>query len=81
MSERESQYGPPGVSLRRTAAAWSALLGVEITPSDVCLMMIVLKASRLMHDSGQSDSWVDIAGYAAIGGEVSGGAAAANEQS
>jgi hypothetical protein len=33
--------------------------------------MIGLKLARLTNDMKQDDTWVDIAGYAALGGEIS----------
>ena len=34
-------------------------------------MMIGLKLARLAEDMHKDDSWVDIIGYAALGGEIS----------
>ena len=49
---------------------WSVILNYEVSLQDVYLCMIAVKMSRLIHDSEHEDSWVDIAGYAALGGEV-----------
>ena len=38
---------------------------------DVAVMMILLKIARVA-SSKKSDNWVDIAGYAACGGEIDG---------
>jgi len=37
----------------------------------VVAMMVGLKLARLAEDMHKDDSWVDIIGYAALGGEIS----------
>ena len=56
--------------LLQQADMWSVILNYEVSLQDVYLCMIAVKMSRLIHDSEHEDSWVDIAGYAALGGEV-----------
>lgn len=65
--QRNKDYGHPRENIGHTAAMWSAYLGVEVTPMDVCHMMQQLKQSR-MKTTGQyhRDSNVDIAGYAGV---------------
>jgi hypothetical protein len=41
---------------------WSTFLGVEITPEQVCWMMVLLKASREVHRSTR-DNRIDAVGY------------------
>lgn len=65
--DRKDSYGDAMESFSRIAAMWSAITGGRLLPSDVALMMIALKVSRLITDPGKRDSWVDIAGYAALG--------------
>lgn len=48
---------------------WSGYLEQEISASDVCVMMVLLKAARLRHKLSD-DSFIDMAGYAALGSEV-----------
>jgi hypothetical protein len=64
--DRNAQYGPPDQDFQRTASMWSALKGVEFTPHDVAMFMILLKCSRQTHQN-KRDNWVDIAGYARCG--------------
>jgi hypothetical protein len=45
-------------------------MGDELTPADVAAMMILMKVSRITTSPGKEDNWVDIAGYAACGAEV-----------
>ena len=65
--DREKSYDHPNRNFERTAAMLNGLLGEKlkapITPTEVALVMIVLKLSREQH-SHQRDNLVDIAGYA-----------------
>ena len=69
--ERQSEYGDATESFTRLAALWGEVLGVPVTPAKVALCLIQLKVSRLVVSPGHGDSWTDIAGYAALGAEVS----------
>lgn len=51
------------------AKLWSAYLSKPISESDVCALMILLKAARLSVGYSSADSLVDIAGYAACAAE------------
>ena len=42
------------------------------TASDVANMMILLKIARGANGKPKADTWIDIAGYAACGGELQG---------
>ena len=68
--EREEQYNSPEQSFSRIAALWSAYLGAEISAVDVACMMSLLKIARVQTGSGKADNWIDLAGYAACGGEI-----------
>lgn len=61
--DRERTYGHPSVNLKRIANYWSTHLGIEVTPVDVCDMMILMKLARLANDPDHEDSRVDIHGY------------------
>ena len=63
--ERLQHYGPPTESFERIAGMWSAYIGVELTPNDVCALMVLLKQGR-MRDGYHRDSAVDAAGYSAL---------------
>lgn len=63
--DRLKHYGHPLINFQRIADSWSAYKGVEITPVDVAIMMIMLKAQR-MAEGYHRDSVVDIGGYAAL---------------
>lgn len=73
--EREEQYGSPGNSFSAIAALWDDYIfaakrkEVFITARDVALMMSLLKIAREA-TGGKADNWIDLAGYAACGGEI-----------
>ena len=70
--DRAKQYGTGLQNLERIADLWSSYLGRQITPKDVCAMMILHKVSRIAQkkDEPAHDSWIDIAGYASLGDSV-----------
>jgi hypothetical protein len=70
--DRASTHGNPETTFDLIARLWSARLDQHITPDMVCLMMIDLKTARAQMNPGHFDNWVDIAGYAACGGELAG---------
>jgi len=64
-------YGAPDVAFDRIARLWSVALGVEITPRRVALLLVLMKAARLMENEDHNDGWADLAGYAVIGAALS----------
>lgn len=69
---REQDYGSPEDSFGRIAALWTAYKDIDFSPVDVAVMMALLKIARISVNPEHMDSWVDLAGYAACGGEISG---------
>lgn len=70
--QRAKDYGDANESFQQLAALWSPILGVQITPAQVALCLVQLKISRLLHTPNHTDSWVDAAGYIALGAKVVG---------
>jgi hypothetical protein len=71
--DRDQSYGTPESSFARIAALWNAYLPVGanvIKPKDVAAMLALLKIARIATGKPKSDNWVDLAGYAACGGEI-----------
>ena len=68
--EREEEYGSPADNFRLTAQLWSDYLQTKISAGDVALMMVLLKVSRVKSGRPKPDSFVDMAGYGAIAGEL-----------
>jgi len=78
---RNITYGEPQDDFACTSEFWESYIArttqvrgrLEVRPSDVPVMMILLKISRLAQTPGNADHWVDIAGYCAIGAECASG--------
>jgi hypothetical protein len=63
--ERAASYGPAEDSFARIGALWTSYLGVRVDAYDVAMLMVLLKVSRSRTDLA-TDTFVDIAGYAAL---------------
>lgn len=83
VATRGKPYGGVEDNFARIARLWTAHLANRyaddkkfhlgpptLDPTDVAIMMILLKTARLANDPAHRDSWVDIAGYAACGGSL-----------
>jgi len=68
--QRADDYGSVYDNFSNIAEMWSILLKTPVSCSDVALCMATVKMCRLIKTPGHEDSWVDLAGYAAIGGEL-----------
>lgn len=83
VADRGVPYGGVEDNFNRIARLWNAHLFnrfdvneggmVEIAAldaSDVAMMMALMKIARLEANPSHADSWIDVAGYAACGGEI-----------
>jgi hypothetical protein len=79
--QREQDYGTPEDNFETIAELWETYLrracvdeagGVYIDANDVAMMMALLKIARIAAGGGKTDSWIDLAGYAACGAECEG---------
>lgn len=69
--ERAVLYGLNNDSnFKRIATMWSAYLSINISPSDVANLMVLHKISRIASGNPNIDNYIDICGYASIGGEL-----------
>jgi hypothetical protein len=72
--DRNITYGEPTQNFTNIAGMWNILfahkLKEDLTPADVAQAMIALKQCRMITEQKKRDSWVDLAGYAAIGFEA-----------
>ena len=74
--DREHDYGSPERNFDVIANLWADYLqarGVEIDflePNDVAAMLALLKIARIASGHAKEDNWIDLAGYAACGGEI-----------
>lgn len=69
-TDRADDYGPADESFARIARLWTAYLDVAVSPMDVANMYILSKVQRTLTSPSKSDTWLDIAGYAALAGEM-----------
>lgn len=73
--DREAQYGSPEDNFSIIADFWNTYLGskevgTEIDAHDVAVMMCLLKIARIASGQKKDDNYIDLAGYAACGGEI-----------
>lgn len=80
--DREQDYGSPEDNFRTIAALWTVYLrslpkddsGLPwLMPRDAAAMLALLKIARIASGHWKMDNWIDLAGYAACGGEIDGG--------
>ena len=67
--QRQEDYGDKVVNHRNIAELWSAYLDTQIAPHDVAICMLLVKVARLKNRKTE-DCYIDMAGYAAIAGEI-----------
>ena len=81
--DREQDYGSPERNFERIAEFWEIYLrdkavasntDLTILPEDVAAMLALLKIARIASGHAKADNWIDLAGYAACGGEIEGSA-------
>ena len=80
---RDIQYGSPERNFETIALLWSVYLSAAstedagginvVTPKDVAAMLALLKVARIASGNPKEDNWIDLAGYAACGGELESG--------
>lgn len=68
--ERQGTYGNAEDNFANIAAFWSTYLNREISSTDVANMMILMKVARNASGVYKDDNYIDICGYAALGGEI-----------
>lgn len=66
IEERGAVYGDYRVTFKQTADAMSMVTAKEFTELDVITFLIITKLCRLGETPNHEDSWIDIAGYAAL---------------
>lgn len=77
--DRDESYGSPENSFFTIAQFWNTYLTsrggnyesfMAIDEKDVAAMLSLLKIARIAGGKYKTDNWVDLAGYAACGGEI-----------
>lgn len=78
--DREEDYGSPENNFQTIADMWTAYttgckragrdMSKGFTAIDVAMMLIDVKMARIASGHAKMDNWIDLAGYAACGGEL-----------
>lgn len=77
--DRAAEHGDMENNFAVIANLWSAYLGsrfgisASLEPHDVALLMSLLKIARAASNPNHMDNYIDLAGYAACGGECANG--------
>ncbi len=66
---KSQDYGEPEDNFAKIAGYWSLYLETNLDALDVAHMMLLLKLARA-DAVGSTDTYVDMAGYAACAGEI-----------
>lgn len=77
---REQDYGTPERNFETIANMWNAYISgrpydskglpIPLSAKDVAAMLGCLKLARIASGHAKMDNWIDLAGYAACGGEI-----------
>ena len=68
--DREKDYGDKVENHNNIARLWSAYLDVKVEAHDVAIMMALLKMARTKLGKVSKDTYIDMAAYGAIAGEI-----------
>jgi len=69
-TDREEDYGDKVHNHSNIARLWSAYLDTKIEAHDVAVMMVLLKIARTKLGKVSKDTYIDMAAYGAIAGEI-----------
>jgi hypothetical protein len=67
--QRQHDYGDKYQNHENIAKLWSGYLDYKISAHEVAIFMLLVKVARFKHRPTQ-DCYIDMAGYAAIAGEI-----------
>ncbi len=73
---RGRRHGDALACHRAVAALWTAYLGAKLRPGaaitarDAALLLALLKVARTLAGAHNPDDYIDLAGYAAVAGEI-----------
>jgi len=68
--ERADQHGNMENNFATIAEYWSTHLGFQVLPTDVGVMMALLKMARIKSNPRNADNYIDGCGYLACAGEI-----------
>ena len=69
-TDRQKDYGDKVKNHNNISKLWSSYLDVPITAHDVAIMMVLLKIARTKLGAISKDTYIDMAAYGAIAGEI-----------
>ena len=69
-NDRQKDYGDKVDNDNNIARLWSAYLDTDIKAHDVAIMMALLKMARTKLGAVSKDTYIDMAAYSAIAGEI-----------
>ena len=69
-NDRQKDYGDKVDNHNNIARLWSAYLDTDIKAHDVAIMMTLLKIVRTKLGAVSKDTYIDMAAYSAIAGEI-----------
>ena len=69
-TDRQKDYGDKVENHNNIAKLWSAYLDTKVEPHDVAIMMALLKMARTKLGAVSKDTYIDMAAYGAIAGEI-----------
>ena len=67
--QRQYDYGDKYQNHKNISELWSSYLGKKVAAHDVAICMLLVKVARLKNRKTE-DCYIDMAGYAAIAGEI-----------
>ena len=67
--DRQEDYGDKTINHQNIADLWRIFLGHKITAQQAAICMLLVKVARLKNKQTE-DCYIDMAGYAAIAGEI-----------
>ena len=68
--QRQKDYGDKTNNHQNIANLWSAYIGYTLTAENVAIMMCLLKIARTKLGATSKDTYIDMAAYGAIAGEI-----------
>jgi len=68
--DRAADHGNMEDNFTTIGDYWSVHLGINVSATDVAVMMNLLKVARIKSNATHPDNWIDACGYMACGGEI-----------
>jgi hypothetical protein len=68
--DRQKDYGDKVDNHNNIARLWSAYLDTKVEAHDVAILMTLLKIARTKLGAVSKDTYIDMAAYSAIAGEI-----------